>query len=114
MIKRLNPGKRFSAAVVYNSVVYLSGVVATDDTADIKGQTADILAQIDKTLAEAGTSKSKLLTTNIWLANISDFDAMNAVWDTWIDQDAKPVRATVEAKLAGRNFLVEIQVTAAI
>jgi enamine deaminase RidA (YjgF/YER057c/UK114 family) len=113
MIKRLNPGLRYSGAVIYNGVVTLSGVVAEDDSGDIRAQTADILSQIDATLAQAGTSKSKLLTANIWLRDIADFDAMNSVWDTWIDPQNKPARATVESRLAGETYRIEIQVTAA-
>lgn len=114
MIKRLNPGERYSAAVIHNGVVYLSGVVANDETADIKGQAADIFAQIDATLAQAGTSKSRLLAVNIWLADIADFDAMNSVYDNWIDPQNMPVRATVESKLAGPEYLIEVQVKAAV
>ncbi|MFN8830752.1 MAG: RidA family protein [Labrys sp. (in: a-proteobacteria)] len=114
MIKRIKPGVRYSSAVVHNGIVYLSGVVAKDDKGDVKAQTADVLAQIDATLAEAGSSKSKLLTANIWLTNIQDWSAMNEVWDAWIDPDNKPTRATVESKLAGENYRVEIQVTATV
>lgn len=114
MIKRIKPGVRYSTAVVHNGIVYLSGFVATDDSGDVKAQTADVLAQIDATLAEAGSSKAKLLTANIWLTNIQDWSAMNEVWDAWIDPDNKPTRATVESKLAGENYRVEIQVTAAV
>jgi enamine deaminase RidA (YjgF/YER057c/UK114 family) len=114
MIKRIKPGVRYSTAVVHNGIVYLSGVVAKDDSGDAKAQTVDVLAQIDATLAEAGSSKAKLLTANIWLTNIQDWSAMNEVWDARIDPENKPTRATVESKLAGENYRVEIQVTAAV
>jgi enamine deaminase RidA (YjgF/YER057c/UK114 family) len=102
-----------SQAVVHNGIVYLSGQV--DGTAeDVVGQTKNVLAKIDKYLAEAGTDKSKLLTSSIWLKNIErDFGAMNEVWIQWIDPNNKPVRATTEASLAAPNMLIEIQVTAA-
>lgn len=104
---------RMSQVVIYNGVVYLSGQV--DDTGtDVESQTKAILAQIDERLAAAGTDKSKLLTAQIWLKNIEqDFKTMNAVWSAWLDPEAKPVRATVEANLALPSLLVEIQVTAA-
>jgi enamine deaminase RidA (YjgF/YER057c/UK114 family) len=101
-----------SKIVIYNGTVYISG--QTDTTAsDIKGQTENVLAKVDDLLNQAGTSKSDLLTANIWLKEIdSDFKAMNAVWNDWLDPDNKPVRATVEARMARPEILVEIQVTA--
>jgi enamine deaminase RidA (YjgF/YER057c/UK114 family) len=102
-----------SQAVVHNDIVYLSGQV--DGTGeDVVEQTKNVLAKVDTYLKEAGTDKSKLLTSTIWLKNIErDFGAMNEVWCQWIDPNNKPVRATTEASLAAPNMLVEIQVTAA-
>jgi enamine deaminase RidA (YjgF/YER057c/UK114 family) len=113
-ITRLDPGQRFCRAVVYNGTVYLAGFTATDLSAGTTGQTEQILAQIDAALAKAGTSKAKLLTANIWLRDIADFDLMNVAWDAWVDRANMPVRATVEARLAGPEYRVEIQVTAAL
>ena len=103
-----------SQAVVHNGIVYLSGQVdATAD--DVSGQTKNVLAKVDKYLEEAGTDKSKLLTATIWVKDIkSDFASVNEVWNAWIDQNNKPVRATTEASLASPNMLVEIQVSAAV
>ena len=95
-------------------LVFVAGQVAEDNTADIKGQTAQVLAAIDKLLAEAGTSKSKILSTTIYLASIGNFAAMNEVWDAWVDQSNPPARATVEARLATPGYLVEIVCVAAI
>ncbi len=114
MIKRLHPGKRFSLAVIANGTITTAGITARDTAGDVKAQTKDILAQIDGLLAEAGSSKSKLLTTAIWLRDIAHFVAMNEVWDAWIDLDNMPVRATVEARLADPALLVEIQVSALV
>lgn len=101
-----------SQVVIHNKVVYLSGQI--DGSADdITGQTQNVLAKVDQYLAEAGTNKSKLLTSTIWLQDITrDFGAMNEVWNAWIDPKNKPVRATTEASLASSKYLVEIQVTA--
>jgi enamine deaminase RidA (YjgF/YER057c/UK114 family) len=114
MIKRLKPGQRFSLAVIANGVVTTAGITARDTSGDVKAQTKDILEQIDGLLAEAGSSKSKLLTTSIWLRDIAQFAAMNEVWDAWIDRQNMPVRATVEARLALPELLVEIQVSATV
>jgi enamine deaminase RidA (YjgF/YER057c/UK114 family) len=113
-ITRIDPGQRFCKAVVHNGTAYLAGLTASDLSAGTTGQTEQILAAINHYLAEAGTSKSKLLTANIWLRDIADFALMNAAWDAWIDRANMPVRATVEARLAGDAYRVEIQVTAAL
>jgi enamine deaminase RidA (YjgF/YER057c/UK114 family) len=113
-ITRIDPGQRFCKAVVHNGTVYLAGLTASDLNQGTTGQTEQILAAIDDYLARAGTSKANLLTANIWLRDIADFGLMNAAWDAWIDRDNMPVRATVEARLAGDAYRVEIQVTAAL
>lgn len=107
-IKRLAPEERLSGASVCGNMVYLAGQIADDTTLDAEGQTADILRQIDALLAEAGTSKSNLLSVQIFLADINDMAAMNRAWDAWLDRANKPARATVEAKLADPTWKVEI------
>ena len=113
-IRRINPGPRMSQAAVHAGLVYLAGQVADDPTADVAGQTRQILAKIDALLAEAGSGKSRILTTTIWLADIGTFAEMNSVWDVWVDRDNPPARATVEAKLAAPAFKVEIAAIAAL
>jgi enamine deaminase RidA (YjgF/YER057c/UK114 family) len=113
-IKRLKPGPRMSQAVIHGSTVYLAGQVAADPVPDVKKQTLQILAQIDELLAAAGSDKTKLLSANIWLSDIRTFADMNSVWDGWVSAGNAPARATVEAKLAGPQYLVEIGVIAAI
>lgn len=81
----------------------------------VQGQTKDVLKKVDGLLEEAGTSKSNLLTANIWLKDIDrDFKKMNEVWSGWVDPENKPVRATVQSPMARPQILVEIQVTAAV
>lgn len=112
-ITRINPGPRMSQTVVHGDTVYTAGQVADDPSADVAGQTSQILAKIEALLAEAGSEKSKILTANIWLSDISTFNEMNSVWDAWVDTDNPPVRACVESKLAMPQFTVEIMVIAA-
>ena len=113
-IQRIDVGPRMSKAVVNGNTVYLAGIVANDPKGkDTTAQTKDILAQIDGFLAKCGTDKSKLLTANIWITDMKNFAAMNAVWDAWVSQGNTPARATVEAKLATPDYLVEIMVVAA-
>ena len=113
-IQRIEPGPRMSAAVVHGNTVYLAGQVTKNAVGkSVTEQTKDILSIIDGLLAQAGTDKSKLLSANIWLSDMSTFAEMNSVWDTWVPQGNTPARATVEAKLAAPPFKVEIAVIAA-
>lgn len=114
-IQRFGVGPRMSMAVKHGGTVYLAGHVASDKAKgkSVAEQTADILAQIDARLAEAGTDKTKLLSASIWLTDISTFSQMNGVWDGWVSQGNTPARATVEAKLASPEYTVEIAVIAA-
>jgi enamine deaminase RidA (YjgF/YER057c/UK114 family) len=113
-IQRIKPGPRMSAAVVHGNTVYLAGQVAQSTAGQsVAEQTREILSIIDSLLAEAGTDKSKLLMANIWLTDIATFQEMNGVWDAWVAPGNPPARATVEAKLAGPQFKVEIAVIAA-
>lgn len=111
-IQRLHVGKRLSEAAVYNNTIYLAGQVAEDNSQDITGQTKQVLAAIDKLLAEAGSDKTKLLQVTIFIADMKDFPGMNAVWDEWVVQGATPPRATIEAKLAKPAWKVEMLVVA--
>ena len=111
-ITRLEPGARMSQAVVANGFVFLAGQVATDPSADVEGQTRQVLGEIDRLLAAAGTRKDRILTATIYLADVKTFADMNRAWEAWVPADAKPARATLEAKLVAPEYRVEIQVTA--
>ncbi len=114
-IKRIGAGKRMSEAVVHGGKVYLAGVVADKAAGQsVKEQTRDILAQIDATLAKAGSDKTRMLKVNIFLSDISTFAQMNEAWDEWIVAGETPARATVEARLAAPEWAVEIMVEAAV
>ena len=97
-----------------SGTAYLAGQVADDPTADVSAQTQQVLDLVDALLAEAGTDKTKILSATIFLPDIGDFAAMNAVWEQWVVPGQTPARATVEAKLAAPGLLVEIQVIAAV
>ncbi len=113
-IQRIQPGPRMSKAVVHGNTVYLAGQVSQNAVGgSVADQTKDILAIIDGLLKEAGTDKSKLLSTNIWITDMSTFAEMNAVWDAWVSPGNAPARATVESKLAAPGLKVEIMVVAA-
>ena len=112
-IKRFESGSRMSQAVVYNNTVYLAGQVGNAGD-DVVTQTKQALAEVDRLLALAGTDKTRILSTTVWLADLADFAKMNSVWDAWVPQGHAPARATGEAKLATPEYLVEVIVTAAL
>ena len=114
-VRRFHVGDRFSEMAIHHGTVYLAGQVASDTTQDIRGQTRQVLAAIDRLLAEAHTDNAHMLMATIYLADMADYDGMNEVWDDWIalSGDAPP-RATVQARLAKPGYRIEIVVTAAL
>ena len=114
MVQRFDVGTRLSEMAVHNGMCYLAGQVAADATQDISGQTRQVLDAIDALLKRAGTDKSRLLMCQIFLADLADFAAMNAVWEAWLSAGNAPPRATVQAKLAKPEWKVEMVVTAAV
>lgn len=112
-LKRFHVGARLSETAVHNGTVYLAGQVPDDTSADIRGQTEQVLGMVDRLLAEAGSDKTRILMTQIFLVDIQDIGAMNEVWDAWVPAGHTPPRATVEAKLANPAYKIEIVVTAA-
>jgi enamine deaminase RidA (YjgF/YER057c/UK114 family) len=113
-IQRYEVGPRMSQVVVHGGVAYLAGIVADDLVPSVAEQTKQILAKIDRLLAAVGSDKARILKANIWLTDIRRFDEMNGVWDAWVARDHTPARATVESRLAGAGYLVEIMVEAAV
>ena len=112
-IKRIGVGARMSEAVCYNGIVWVAGQVGKPG-GSVAQQTADCLAEVDRILVDAGTDKTRILSTQIWLADIKTFGEMNAVWDKWVPAGHTPARATGEAKLATPDYKVEVIVTAAL
>lgn len=112
-LQRFHVGPRLSEAAVFNGVVYLAGMVPERGDTDIRGQTEDVLAQIDQHLANCGSDKSRLLRVQIFLTDIADIAAMNEVWDAWVAPGHTPPRATVQAALANPAWKIEVVATAA-
>lgn len=111
-ITRHEPSKILSSVVEGGGLVYTAGITANDFSKDVKGQTKEILDEIDRLLALAQTDKSKVLSATIWVSDIRLRDPMNEVWNQWTEGTNLPARACIEAKLAGANVLVEIAVVA--
>ena len=113
-LRRFHVGDRLSEMTIFNNTVYLAGQVAGDATQDMRGQTAQVLAAIDKLLAEAGTDKAHILMCQIFVKDLAEFAAMNEVWEDWLPPGDAPPRATVQANLAKPDWKVEMVITAAI
>ena len=113
-IKRVNVEKRLSDMAIYNGVAYLAGQIPDTASLDIVGQTREVLATIDRLLAEAGTDKTRILMAQIFIADLKDVAGMNEAWDAWVPAGNAPPRATVQAPLVNADWKVEIVVTAAI
>ena len=112
-VQRLHVGARLSEVAIHQGTVYLAGQIPDSPDKDIAGQTAEALAHVERLLREAGSDKSRILMAQIFLADLSDFDGMNAVWDAWVVPGHTPPRATVQALLANPKWRIEIVVTAA-
>ena len=113
-IQRHNIGKRLSEIVVHNGTVYLAGEVPDDTSKDITGQTREVLAKIDRLLAQVGSDRTKILSAQVFIADMGEFAGMNAAWDAWVAPGNAPARATIEAKLANPAYKVEIMCVAAL
>jgi len=112
-ITRHDPGPSLSRAVEFGNLVFVAGTTADNRTASCEEQTREVLRKIDRYLATAGSDKTRILSCNVWLADIREKDAMDAAWRAWIPADAKPARATVEARLGTPDTRVEIMMIAA-
>ncbi len=112
-LTRFHVGARLSEIAVHNGTVYLAGQVPDDPSADMRGQTAQVLGMVERLLVEAGSDKSRILMAQIFLPDIGDIAALNEVWDAWIPVGHTPPRATVQAALAKAGWKIEIVVTAA-
>jgi enamine deaminase RidA (YjgF/YER057c/UK114 family) len=112
-IQRLHAAARYSEGSSHAGTVYLAGQVAVGGGTTIEAQTTEVLASIDRLLAEAGSNKSRILMAQIYLADMADYAGLNAVWDGWVAASA-PSRATVAAELARPEWKVEIVVTAVV
>jgi enamine deaminase RidA (YjgF/YER057c/UK114 family) len=114
-IQRIGVNARLANCVIQNGLVYISGQVPTALDADMKQQTLEVLAKIDALLEQAGSNKSRILTSQIWIKNIAkDFSIFNQCWEAWLPEGTAPARAASQAELARPQVLVEVMLTAAI
>lgn len=111
MIERIETGVRSSKVVKHNGVAYITGQVG--EGATIQEQTIECLLRVDAMLTLAGSSREQMLRATIWLADMSDFDGLNEIWNAWVPEGHAPARACGEAKLARAELKVEVIVDAA-
>lgn len=113
-IKRMELNHRRSRIVIHNDTIYLAGMVPDDITTDITRQTKGALENAEKMLALAGSDKSHILSCTIWLRTMDDYQAMNDVYDAWIDKANPPTRACCQVKMARKDLRIEILFVAAV
>ena len=113
-IQRQETKQRMSRIVIHKDTVYLCGQVCKDATKDMTEQTATMLEKVDELLLQAGSDREHLLSATVYVRDMKDFAAMNAVWDAWVPEGYAPARACVEARMARPELLVEISVVAAV
>ncbi len=106
-IKRIEAGKRMSQVAIYGDIVWLSGQCGTAGDS-ITRQTQQALEKVGKLLEQAGSDKTRIVNTVIWLAKIEDYDEVNAVWDAWVPNGLAPTRSCCEARLGGNGYDIEI------
>ncbi|KXF83130.1 RidA family protein [Enterovibrio coralii] len=112
-IHRINPTKRWSDVTVYNGIAHFVEVPESDLSADIKGQTAQILSQAEEMLASVGSDKTRVLSVTIYVTDFAHFEGLNEVWDAWFEEGTAPSRACIKAELAKPEYLVEMAFVAA-
>ncbi len=113
-VKRYEVGPVLSGAAAHGGIVYLAGLAVGDLSQDVRGQTEQTLANIDRVLAQAGSDKSNLLRVEVWPTHMANFDTMNGVYQAWLDPENVPPRVCVESRLWDDAAQVEIMVTAAV
>jgi enamine deaminase RidA (YjgF/YER057c/UK114 family) len=106
------PGPVSSRCVVHGDMVYLGGLSAAHAGSDVATQTKAVLGLVDGYLERTGSDRMRILTVQVWLADMAQFAAMNEVWNAWVDRSHPPLRACVNAQLAAPGALVEMLVVA--
>ncbi len=112
-IERIETAQRMSRIVKHNGTVYLCGQVGADANTGITEQTQTMLDKVDLLLEQAGSDREHILSATIYIRDMKDFAAMNAVWDAWVPEGYAPARACVEARMARPELLVEVSIVAA-
>jgi enamine deaminase RidA (YjgF/YER057c/UK114 family) len=113
-VSYLNPAARYADAAVHGRVIYLAGQVCKDPSADMAGQTVQVLEQIDALLHQGGSHRGRILMAQVVVKDIADVPVMNTVWEEWFKGVTAPPRATFQAAMVNPEWKIEIIVTAAL
>ena len=111
------PSYPYSPGAKGGNYIFTAGQVAWDASGevtglgDVRAQTAQTLNNVKSVLAEGGAGLGDVLKCNVYLKDISDFQAMNEVFASFFP-DHPPARTTVQAALAEPEMLVEIEAIA--
>ena len=108
----------YSQAIQSGNLLFISGQVPINPvtgeiSVDIGGQTRQVLENLKSILVAAGATPADVLKTTVFLKNLDDFNAMNAVYGEYFAADA-PARSTIEVSRIPRGALVEIEAVAMI
>lgn len=113
-LTKIGGSSRFAAIAIHGNTVHLAGQVSQIEEGDIAEQSRDVFAKVDALLAQAGTTRDKLISVQIWLADMADYAAMNAEWDAWVAGTTPPTRVCVEARMAKPHYKIEVLAIAAL
>ncbi|MBL8830385.1 MAG: RidA family protein [Planctomycetaceae bacterium] len=111
-IRRIGEAKRYADIAIYRGTAHWVEIAETSSL-DARGQISQVLAQIDATLVSLGTNRTALIKILVYLANLNDAAILNELWDAWVPVGQAPVRACVQAGLAG-GYRVEMVISAAV
>jgi 2-iminobutanoate/2-iminopropanoate deaminase len=109
----------YSQAIVSNGFAFLSGQIPLDPATGnlveggIEAQTVRVLENLKAVLEAAGSSMAGVVKTTVYLKDMSEFAAMNAVYARYFAENP-PARATVEAARLPKDVRVEIDCIAAL
>lgn len=108
----------YSQAILANNTLYISGQIAIDPATqlyvaqNIEAETLQVMKNLEAILSSAGMSFSHVVKTSIFLSDMNDFTAVNAIYSGYFTQDF-PARETVQVSVLPKSCKVEISMIAA-
>jgi 2-iminobutanoate/2-iminopropanoate deaminase len=109
------------AILASGQMLFVAGQIAIDPslgdvvyTEDVVKQTEQVMSNIEAILTQAGATFADVVKTGVFLADMNDFAAVNAVYAKYFSEDTAPARACVEVSRLPKNVLVEIDCIAVI
>lgn len=112
-LTKIGGSARFSAIAKHAGQIHLAGQVSQLQDAEIVEQSNDVFGKVDALLEQAGAGREDIISVQIWLADMADYDGMNSAWDAWVQDIVPPTRVCVEARMAKPHYKIEVLVIAA-